>query len=617
MASSKPTSSVLTIAGITIATGLVVYAVYFDYRRRNDAAFRKKLRKEKKRVDRVVSESKTTQGHSDTDQVTPEMLRDALERVKDEVSPQTAQDKEAYFMQHVGMGEQLLTQGPEFHLPAALSFFRALRVYPSPVELIMIYQKTVPDPVFKLIMELTNLNVKAQVEGTFLTAECTFADPVAAYLGYYNYFPPKWTNVSVEPRPAPGSQITRNVLVLNQDIKAGDVIYKEYPIVTALDADLESAGRHCSQCLRSLNPSSILKPDSNPLGSSYCSQACLAAVKSQFHTLLFTLDPALPPEIPTGAMPASTIGGREAAQTTFIDYIKKGGRAAPLLVAKFIARQVAIESNKMVQSAKAVTPGASSQEEDKSKNDFTDAENGDYLLADHIERLRYLEMAPDPNGMKYLSQVLESALPGLEQFVTEDRHATLLGKMAYNAYGVYYDGGRDDKPQPTQRPEDVEKSRTPVGTQRQVGSAMYTVSSYLTHSCTPNARVAFPAGTAQLHLIAERDLSKGDELIIAFVDITQHEGESAIECRRRRRIELARGWRFACSCSRCEEELPPSGSVSGTGSGAGSVGAVEELAVEKKAENVEDVSPNLSDESKVEAALSRFEEAQRQEKIAA
>lgn len=71
-------------------------------------------------------------------------------------------------MQQVSIGEQLVAQGsaipviswihwltlcsagPDFHLPAALSFFRALRVYPSPVELIMIYQKTVPEPVFKV-----------------------------------------------------------------------------------------------------------------------------------------------------------------------------------------------------------------------------------------------------------------------------------------------------------------------------------------------------------------------------------------------------------------------------------------------------------------------------------
>jgi import receptor subunit TOM20 len=68
--------------------------------------------------------------------------------------------------------------GPAFYLPAALSFYRALRVYPSPVELIVIYQKTVPDPIFKvlsfkpysmnsmltvlqIVMEMTNLDVSS------------------------------------------------------------------------------------------------------------------------------------------------------------------------------------------------------------------------------------------------------------------------------------------------------------------------------------------------------------------------------------------------------------------------------------------------------------------------
>jgi import receptor subunit TOM20 len=71
-------------------------------------------------------------------------------------------------------------------IPAALSFYRALRVYPSPVELIMssctsgvlrfvlllitrhelchnhtVYQKTVPPSIFALLMELTSLDVSS------------------------------------------------------------------------------------------------------------------------------------------------------------------------------------------------------------------------------------------------------------------------------------------------------------------------------------------------------------------------------------------------------------------------------------------------------------------------
>ena len=83
---------------------------------------------------------------------------------------------------------------------------------------------------------------------------------------------------------------------------------------------------------------------------------------------------------------------------------------------------------------------------------------------------------------------------------------------------------------------------------------MYTVSSYLSHSCQPSARPSYASGTSEISIIASRDLKKGDELTIAFVDVNQHANETVLDCRRRRRIELARGWRFACGCERCAEE---------------------------------------------------------------
>lgn len=41
---SSRVSTVLTVAGVTVLGGLVAYAVYFDYRRRTDSDFRKRLR---------------------------------------------------------------------------------------------------------------------------------------------------------------------------------------------------------------------------------------------------------------------------------------------------------------------------------------------------------------------------------------------------------------------------------------------------------------------------------------------------------------------------------------------------------------------------------------------
>jgi len=234
-----------------------------------------------------------------------------------------------------------------------------------------------------------------------------------------------------------------------------------------------------------------------------------------------------------------------------------------------------IETNKMVAKVQKTLSGDQQEEIRRTdQNDFTDATSGDYLLAEHMEKLRFLDMQPDGRELPLLAGVLEKTLPGLEQFVTRERYSTLLGKIAYNAVGV---GQRDDKvcclvilflvsycsssskqPESTARPEDVERTRTPVGTQHQVGSALYTLSSYANHSCIPSATLTFPHNTTELHLIATRDLKRGDEVTVAYVDVSQHdnekEQETVLEARRRRRLELIRGWRFACACVKCEEE---------------------------------------------------------------
>jgi mitochondrial import receptor subunit TOM20 len=116
-----------------------------------------------------------------------------------------------------------------------------------------------------------------------------------------------------------------------------------------------------------------------------------------------------------------------------VKYIKDKAKAVPLLVAKCIARQVAAEIHKMLPNP---PPNI---------NDIPEADEGEYSLHDHIERLRYLEMTAPEEEVKLLRDVFRNALPGLEHFVTDERHATLLGKMAYNSYGVCFGGGRNDK----------------------------------------------------------------------------------------------------------------------------------------------------------------------------
>ncbi|EAU84415.2 hypothetical protein CC1G_01411 [Coprinopsis cinerea okayama7 len=653
-------STVLTVAAV-VATGVLAYAVYFDYKRRNDPDFRKKLKKEKKRVNKSLAASQ--QAEAAASAVSPAMLREALEALRSE-PPVPLEDRENYFMAQVSMGEQLATQGPTFHLPAAIAFFRALRIYPAPAELIGIYEKTVPAPVFKLVLEMTNMDTRRPSHRTsqlftscplildrwmdgrnaggyrlhvkktpiliiytlilpalryllfrfafihllqhvlihtsppFARTIVSFQQVVARVTGYYDVFPPKSMNVSVvDQQTSTAMKGPRKVLVVNRDFAAGETIYKEHPIVAVLDSDLQIAGTHCTHCFRVIEPGLSITDEnvSKIMPSAYCSKSCLVASKTRGHALLFTDESPLPKELLAGPMPDMLdSAGRQAAQQKFYDYLKSSNRNLPLVAARFIARQIVAETNRLASLASGIgakpspsTPGSGSEE-----NDYVNAEDGDYQLADHLERWRFMDVVPPEGEMSLITDLLKQTLPGLDQFTTEERYAILSGKMAYNAFGVCFNGGRDDRPAPEVRPEEVEKTRTPYGTSRQIGSAVYTVSSYLTHSCDPSARVSFSSGTTELHLVANRDLKKGDVVTIAFVDVNQHPDESVAECKRRRRVELARGWKFACGCDRCEAEAREFPASQPQAEGAGAPSDPEEV---------------VGDQSKVESSMENFE----------
>ncbi|KAF8138309.1 hypothetical protein EV363DRAFT_1393768 [Boletus edulis] len=530
------TTTFLTVAGIAVGS-LAAYAAYFDYKRRTDSTFRKRLRKEKKRAEKSQTPSETS---SSTGGVDPKELISALEKIRDEPIPTDHEERHKYFMTQVNMGETMSVNGPTFYMPAALCFYRAIRVYPSPLELIMVYEKSLSPPVFQLVMQLVNLDVKTRAEG------------------YYNYFPRKSMNIAIQNVDVPqvadeqftGVTMRKKVVVCTKDFEPGELIYKEEAIATALDADLQGKGTHCSHCFRLIQRDTAVRPDSDRFNSVYCSEDCHVKSMTYSQGILFTLESPLPEQLIPEAANISK-DERDRAQAAFAEYIQKSGKSALELMARVIARQVSIETAQMITSL-GQSPLANPI--------VVLTDGGDYTFNDHLERLRYLDVAPFEEGGKLFETVLKLAIPGLEHLATEERLSVYLGMMAYNAFGVCFDGGRDDKPASTARPEDMEKTRTPYGTQKQVGAGFYFLSSYLSHSCDPSARPFFD-GTSELRLIATRALKAGDQVTVAYVDVSQRDDESVQDCRRRRRMELARGWTFACTCSRCASEAGPGDEV--------------------------------------------------------
>lgn len=131
------TTIALTTAGV-LATGALAYAFYFDYRRRNDSEFRRNLKRQHKKVAKSNEAAAKASERSQKERV-----RRAVEQANEEGFPRDPEETEGYFMQEVARGEGLCGESGD-PVEAALCFYKALKVYPQPRELITIYDKTVP-----------------------------------------------------------------------------------------------------------------------------------------------------------------------------------------------------------------------------------------------------------------------------------------------------------------------------------------------------------------------------------------------------------------------------------------------------------------------------------------
>lgn len=132
-----------TTVAVAATSAFVAYCVYFDYSRRNSSEFRKKLKKREAETKKLEQKKK-----EDSKKTKMEAVKAALDSDFD--LPEDIAEKETFFMTQVAVGEQLAAAGKE--VEAALSFYKALAIYPNPTDLLGIYQKSVPEDVYELIV---------------------------------------------------------------------------------------------------------------------------------------------------------------------------------------------------------------------------------------------------------------------------------------------------------------------------------------------------------------------------------------------------------------------------------------------------------------------------------
>ncbi|KAJ1939712.1 mitochondrial import receptor subunit tom20, partial [Linderina macrospora] len=239
------TKTVVVATAVTAAVAAVSYAAYFDYKRRNDRQFRRKLQKDRKKAEKAAGKSaKTASGDVE------EQANELLNRVAKEKLPATAEEKEQFFMAQVSKGETLCSAGPEAYAEAACRFYQALKVYPNPIELVMIYQKTTPEPVFKLVMAMMAQEVRQK------------------QARYYDVFPSKDKNVEIKDKNKPKKEKSKKGkkqeespedevatanrgLFATKDFAAGEIVYEEEAVISTLLPRAQN-GQFCYHCLKAI-----------------------------------------------------------------------------------------------------------------------------------------------------------------------------------------------------------------------------------------------------------------------------------------------------------------------------------------------------------------------------
>lgn len=447
-------------AGVAVTAG-VAYMVYFDHQRRNDPNLKKKLKKEKKKIQK--QEKKKEEAVKSNALQLIEAVMSAAEK---EPLPTTPEAKEKYFMEQVAAGESLCNRGEAFYNDAVLPFYLALRVYPAPMELIMIYQKTVPEPVFQMVINIMALDQQKRQNL------------------FYEKFPPKESNVKLAELPAgtneEGTPVVRRALVADKDIAEGEVIYSERPLVSALYPELE--GYHCNYCLKLLNDENKVECATCDLVA-FCSEECAAKANEDYHKYLCSHNKS------TEIKEADEAEDKNAA-LEFHQTSKTNNTKYPYMIARFLSAMVAEELSKQ-----------------------KDEKVGETVFGawDHVDRFRYLETSPSAQStseISMLKEVLGPKVQGISEFLSDEIYLMLKGKMLYNAYAIPATTEIDVR-------ESDEHMRSTDKDGKYIGAGLYKISTYVGQS-DDNANVKLTFDNDNLTVSAIKDIKKDDELLASY-----------------------------------------------------------------------------------------------------
>ncbi|KAI8643697.1 hypothetical protein BD408DRAFT_341800 [Parasitella parasitica] len=364
------TSTIALISTAVIASFGIGFVVYYDCKRRSDPQFKKQQKRERKKA---AKQEKLKKGQELSS--VEALIASVLKSVAEEDFPESSQEKEAYFMEKVALGESLCKEGRDDD--AVLPFYEALKIYPAPLELIMMYQKTVPEKVFRIIVNLMSVEQQKR------------------HSDFYDHFPP--TELHIKLLPFKQDDKTKHQLVADRDFDQGEVVYVEAPLISALNPQFE--GSYCNFCMKKLIEKVECK---NCDQVAFCSRECETKANQQYHSFL-CCNSKLTPD--NKAMEFNAF-----AKTNNVKY--------PQMIAQFLSSMVfeELEKGKLGKDAPF------------------------YSAWDHIERFNQQELEANEDTAKetnMIKELLASKVPGIDEFLSDEIYLMLKGKMNENAFKIH------------------------------------------------------------------------------------------------------------------------------------------------------------------------------------
>lgn len=141
----------------------VSYLVYFDYRRRNDAEFRRQLKK----TERKYLKEKEMLVNAEQNVLKVQIEKALKDSLAKDPLPEDMAARENFFVSEIARADELIDLGESQAIPAALAFYRALSVYPNPVDLLSIYDKSVKEPVLSILRTMLLIEPPATIKNVF------------------------------------------------------------------------------------------------------------------------------------------------------------------------------------------------------------------------------------------------------------------------------------------------------------------------------------------------------------------------------------------------------------------------------------------------------------------